>query len=300
MTSSSSTRRHEWRLGDGLLFDYSGRFNLRAANDLPFPSHENVLNELREAFVSWQPAESVWIDVGRINLKSGVAVGFNPTDFFRSRSVVLPLTVDPSVLREDRLGTLMVQGQYFWTGASLTAAFAPRVTLPTAIYRNNDLPNFDPMLDRTNAQDRFLLKGSMLIAEGFSPELLLYHAANRTQIGTNLTVAVGRQTVAYVEWAGGPDTSLIDNALSYGRETGTLPATSPAVIPVDQTLQFQNQAGGGVLVYHRIQDHLQSRISFLPAGIHATRLEQLVWRRNAWRCQSGDHFDAVVHPRLCA
>ncbi len=139
----------------------------------------------------------------------------------------------------------MVQGQYFWTGASLTAAFAPRVTLPTAIYRNNDLPNFDPMLDRTNAQDRFLLKGSVLIAEGFSPELLLYHAANRTQIGTNLTVEVGRQTVAYVEWAGGPDTSLIDNALSYGRETGTLPATSPAVIPLDQTLQFQNQLAAG-------------------------------------------------------
>ena len=45
--------RDEWQLSDGLTLTYSGRFNLRAANDLPFPSHENVLNELREAFVSW-------------------------------------------------------------------------------------------------------------------------------------------------------------------------------------------------------------------------------------------------------
>jgi hypothetical protein len=237
--------RHEWRLGDGVLFDYSGRLNLRAANDLPFPSHENVLNELREAFVSWQPSESVWLDVGRINIKSGVAVGYNPTDYFRTRSVVLPLTADPTILREDRLGTLMVQGQFFWSGGSITTAFAPRVTLPTALYRTNNLPNFDPMLDRTNAEDRFLLMGSARVAEGFSPELLIYHAGNRTQFGANLTTAIGQQTVAYAEWAGGANTSLIDNALSYGRQTGTLPATALAVIPADRTLRFENDTAAG-------------------------------------------------------
>jgi hypothetical protein len=204
-----------------------------------------VLNELREAFASWQPTGSVWLDVGRINLKSGVAVGHNPTDFFRARSVVLPLTADPTILREDRLGTLMTQGQYFWPGGSLTAAFAPRVTRPTAIYRSNNLPSLDPMLDRTNAEGRWLLKGSVQMAEGFSPELLFYHAANRWQIGTNLTTAIGQQTVAYLEWAGGPNTSLIDNALSYGRQTGTLPANTPAVIPADRRLSFQNDLAVG-------------------------------------------------------
>ena len=69
-----------------------------------------MLNELREAFISWQPADGTWIDLGRINLKSGVAVGYNPTDFFRTRAVVEPLTADPTVLREDRLGTLMLLG----------------------------------------------------------------------------------------------------------------------------------------------------------------------------------------------
>ncbi len=238
--------RDEWSLGDGVTLTYSGRFNLRAANDIPFPSHENVRNDLREAFISWQPADGTWIDLGRINLKSGVAVGYNPTDFFRTRAVVEPLTADPTVLREDRLGTLMLLAQHVWTGGSITAAYAPKVTLPTAIYTNIDLPSFDPMLDRTNAEHRFLLKGSLTIANGFSPELLLYHAANRTLLGTDLTIGLGQQTIGYPEWAGGVGGTLIDSALRYGRETGTLPASAPAVIPDDPTLSFRNDLAAGV------------------------------------------------------
>jgi hypothetical protein len=238
--------RDEWTLGDGFTLTYSGRFNLRAANDIPFPSHESVLNELREAFITWQPADGTWIDLGRVNLKSGVAVGYNPTDFFRTRAVVEPLTADPTVLREDRLGTLMLLAQRVWTGGSIAAAYAPKVTQPTAIYTNIDLPSFDPMLDRTNAQQRLLLKGSVTIANGFSPELLIYHAGDRTQVGTNLTIGLGQQTIGYLEWAGGVDGSLIDDALRYGRETGTLPANAPAVIPDDPAQYFRNDLAVGL------------------------------------------------------
>lgn len=237
--------RDEVRLGDDVTFSYSGRFNLRAANDLPFPSHENVLNELREAFISWQPTDGTWIDLGRINVKSGVAVGYNPTDFFRSRAVVLPLTTDPTVLREDRLGTLMLLGQHVWSGGSVTVAYAPRVTLPTALYNSTDLPNFDPMLDRTNAENRLLLKGSVDLGGGFSADPLLYHAGGQTQFGANLSASVGQQTIVYLEWAGGVSPTLIDSALSYGQQTGTLPRTARAVIPVDSTQYFRNELSAG-------------------------------------------------------
>jgi hypothetical protein len=70
------------------------------------PNHENVLNDFREGFVSWQPHDGIYLDLGRINLRSGAALGFNPTDCFKSRAVVEPLSADPSVLREDRLGRL--------------------------------------------------------------------------------------------------------------------------------------------------------------------------------------------------
>ena len=71
----------------------------------------------------------------------------------------------------------------------------------------------------------------MLWRREFSPELLLYHAGNRTQIGSNLTVGIGQQTVAYAEWAGGVRANLIDNALRYGHQTGTLPANASGSDP---------------------------------------------------------------------
>jgi hypothetical protein len=237
--------RDEWTLGDHVTFSYSGRFNLRAANDVAFPSHESVRNDLREAFVSWRPDDATWIDLGRVNLKSGVAIGFNPTDFFRSRAVVEPLTADPSVLREDRLGTLMLLGQHVWTGGSITAAYAPKVTQPTAIYNNLDLPSFDPMLDRTNAQDRFLLKGSASLGNGFNPEVLLYHAGDRTQVGADLTAGINQQTIAYAEWSGGVRPGLSADAMAFGRETGTLPRTAPAPVPIDTAQYFRNELSAG-------------------------------------------------------
>ena len=87
--------RDEWRLGDEWRLNYSGRLNFRASNSIPFPTHENVRNDLRELFVEWQPTETVWLELGRVNIRNGVALGFNPTDFFRSRTVIEPLTADP-------------------------------------------------------------------------------------------------------------------------------------------------------------------------------------------------------------
>lgn len=224
---------------------YSGRFNLRAEEGLPFPDHEDVRNDLREAYLDWQPDDETFLEVGRINLKNGVALGFNPTDFFKTRAVVEPLSADPSVLREDRLGTLMFLGQHVWEGAAVTLAIAPKLYEPSPVYRNNDLPSFDPMFDRTNAADRVLAKVSFTLADDLAPELLTYYEGGRWRLGANLTRAVGRATVVYLEWAGGDRASLANDALAYGRETGTIPSFAPPVIPSSAARSFQNDVAVG-------------------------------------------------------
>ena len=234
-----------WNLADGLGLTYSGRLNLRFENDLSFPTHENVINDLRELYLGWHPWDRTYLDVGRVNLKSGVALGYNPTDYFRTRAVVEPLSADPTVLREDRLGTLMVRVQQLWQGGSLTAAYAPRLYDPSAIYSNLNLPSFNPMLDRTNAQNRFLAKASVNVADNFSPEGLLYEENGETRLGTNLALGFGQKMVGYVEWSGGRRASLIEEALRYGRETGTLPVEAPAVLPASTKESFQNELAVG-------------------------------------------------------
>ena len=237
--------RDEWRLGDDWRLNYSGRLNIRTSNSIPFPTHENVRNDLRELFVEFQPTDTVWLELGRVNIRNGVALGFNPTDFFRPRTVIEPLTADPSVLREDRLGTLMVTGQALWHFGSITMAYAPKVTTPTAIYGIRNEQSFDPGLDRTNAQDRFMIKTSLNLADRFNPELLYYHAGNRTQFGANLTTPVGRETVAYLEWSGGTRSDLIADAFRYGQMTGTLPASSTGLLPNDASARFMNDLSIG-------------------------------------------------------
>jgi hypothetical protein len=264
--------RKEWALADRLRLTYSGRLNLRGENDLSFPTHENVINDLREAYLGWHPLDRTYVEVGRINLKSGIALGYNPTDFFRTRAVVEPLSADPTVLREDRLGTLMVRAQQFWEHGSFIAAFAPGLYKPSPIYTNLDIPSLDPMFDRTNAHTRLLAKGSVNVADDFSPEFLLYSEGGQTRVGTNLAVGVGQKVVAYLEWSGGRRASLIDEALRYGRKTGLLPAETPSVLPESSGESFQNELSIGASY------STESRITF-NLEYH---LDQVSFTRSDW------------------
>jgi hypothetical protein len=65
--------------------------------------------------------------------------------------------------------------------------------------------------------------------------------------------------VAYAEWAGGRRSSLIDEALRYGRQTGTLPSTAQSPIPEDHARHFQTQLslGGSYTTESKITFNLE-------------------------------------------
>ncbi|HEV2112048.1 MAG TPA: hypothetical protein VGT99_11895 [Gammaproteobacteria bacterium] len=236
--------RHEWQLDPGLHFVYSSRLNFRDQDDLPFPDHENIVYDLREAYLNWQASDQTFMDFGRINLKDGIALGYNPTDYFKTRSVTEPLSIDPSSLRDNRLGTVMVRAQHLWEGGSLTAAFAPALHSQTPIYTEQDLPDFNPQFDRTNAHNRLLLKASLNVGDS-SPEVLLYREAGLTQLGTNLSASLGQKVVAYFEWSGGERPDLITEALDYGKSTGSIPPASPSVLSTAANKTFKSKFAVG-------------------------------------------------------
>jgi len=238
--------RLDWALNDTLSVVYSGRLNLRAEDDLPFPGHENIRHDFREGYLAWRVGDGLFLELGRINLKSGVALGFNPTDFFKTSAVVEPLTADPTVLREDRLGTVMLLGQRVWNGAALTVTLAPKFERASAIYFNDNLPSFDPMFDRTNADTRILVKVSVTLFDDVSPEFLFFNEAGRSSFGLNLTRAFGQSVIGYVEWAGGDRASLVHDALLFGRASGTLPPAAPSIIPENAANTFRNDLTMGV------------------------------------------------------
>ena len=116
-TRASLDVRFDANVAQGLRAVLSDRLDLVHSNGVP--RGEDV-NTLREAYLSWARTEDQIIDLGRVNVRHGAAMGYNPTDWFKEgalRSIVSP---DPMLLRENRQGTVVLQGQQLWGAGSLT------------------------------------------------------------------------------------------------------------------------------------------------------------------------------------
>jgi hypothetical protein len=151
------------------------------------------------------------VDIGRINVRSGVAFGYNPTDFWRSGAVRQVDSIDPDSLRVNRLGSVMLRGQTLWSSGSAIVMASPRLA---------DAPSNGPFsldLGATNGRNRWSLGVSQRLASNFTPQVLVYSdAQGGVQSGLNATYLVNSATIAYVEWSAGRSTTLL--AQSVGRQ----------------------------------------------------------------------------------
>ncbi len=215
--------RWEWNLGHDVRLNVSDRLDVFARDGLAFGQGRTAANNLREAYLTWEAAPRLYVEAGRINVRNGVALGFNPTDYFRAGSAVDQATADPSALRENRLGTMMLRGQHIAEWGSVSFAYAPKLFEPARIGQGATAP-LDPHLDRTNAAARWLLTLHPDLGD-IAPELLVFNQSGRTSLGANLTAPVGQQIVAYAEWSGGAAQGLAAEAIGYGIRTFTLPST---------------------------------------------------------------------------
>jgi hypothetical protein len=211
----------EWTLSAGMAAHVSDRLDLDEQQYAGDAAHTLSRNDFREGYVAWQSAASLYAELGRINVKSGSALGFNPTDFFKTRTQIDTASADPSAIRNDRLGTVMARLQYLWAHGSLGAAVAPKLTAPTPLSSTNP-SGLDPLFDRSNSANRVLLTANYDLAD-LSPQALVYRESGTTRFGLNISRTVGRSVVAYAEWAGGEQASLSARAVAYGEETRSLP-----------------------------------------------------------------------------
>ena len=256
------------RLSLDLLFDkkftpelrgvLSDRLDLNHQSDI---LGNQTLNSLKEAYLSWQPQSDRVLDAGRINVRYGAAMGYNPTDFFREGANRAITSFDPNAIRENRMGTAMLRGQTLWAGGALTAIYAPKVA---------DAPsNADWSADfgATNNRNRWMLAASQQIANNFNPQVVLYGDDRQpVQMGMNLTMLVNDATVANIEWSGGRQKSLLAQALPL----------SPGVA---QDEVFRNRLATGLTYTSASKLSLTAEYHYNGAAV-----DQAVW--NALRTSS--------------
>jgi hypothetical protein len=239
-TSFDATTK--WKPVAHLAFVVSDRFDVVVQDGEALWSSQTVRNELREGYASWEALARTYLEVGRINVRAGAALGFNPTDLFRANTLVGQASLDPSVLRVNRLGTVMVRAQHLWVGGSASIVYAPKLFAPPSLA--STAIGIDPRLDATNSSHRALVEASASVRD-LSVQALAYYEPNRAKLGANLTQPIGQAVIAYAEWSGGIDQGLVARALDYGRTTGTIPAGSPDPIPTDTSRAFRSDLAAG-------------------------------------------------------
>ena len=173
---------------------------------------DSVINTLREAYATWQDsAQELTFDVGRVNLRTGPAYGFNPTDFFRAGSVRASVSTDPIALRDSRMGTVAVRAQKLWLGGSAAAVFAPKL----GNQRSNSGLSLD--LGSTNDARRGMLTVSQQFSNGFEAQWLAYKSAGKAvQWGASATYLVTDAAVAFVEGSTGRERPIASRAWAGG------------------------------------------------------------------------------------
>lgn len=165
------------------------------------------INTLKEAFVSWQARSDILFDLGRINVRQGVAFGYNPTDFLRADALRAVDSIDPDSLRQNRLGTAMLRAQQLWDSGSMTELYAPKLA------DHATAAPFDPDLGATNNESRWMISLSQRLIGTWSPQWLIEGSASSPpQLGFNTTATLGNATVAYLELAAGNSRSLWEQA----------------------------------------------------------------------------------------
>ena len=257
----------EWKPVAALSFTLSDRLNLAFQDQQSFFSRDTVRNDFREGYLTWEPRANLYLEAGRIDVRDGAALGYNPTDFFKTRTLVGQASLDPSVIRQNRLGTVMLRGQTIWSGGSASIAVAPKLASPAPVL-DDDPMGLDPHLGATNGATRVL--GTVSFdAFDLSPQLLAYFEDGRSKVGVNLTRPIGDAVVVYAEWAGGPEKNLIARAFELGRQTGTLPDGAPLLPPTSAATAFRNDVAGGFSWSIASKVTLNAEYHFHQAGLSA-------------------------------
>jgi len=269
--------RGKVRLSDSVALNLSNRLSLNTSDAA---DGTRVRHDFREGYVGWDSSDGFRVEAGRVNVKNGMATGFNPTDWFRSGSKVATSSADPSAVREGRLGTLMLRAQTVWDGGSASLAYAPKVgSRPDLTKRVGD---WSPAMERTNHEDRVV--GTLGFDIG---DLTLQGAAmwraEGSRFGFNASRPFSDSVVGYVEWSGGWGRSLIDAGEDWGRKTGLIPPPAPDILDPGSKSRFLNDLAAGFSWTSEYKVTVYAEYHFHEAGMSGAE-----WKRWFDRARAGD------------
>lgn len=199
--------------------------------------------DLREAYVLHQSG-NLTFEIGRINIRNGVAQGFNPVDFFRAQDVGQRPDLDPSEARRNRLGVVAARVGYLWDTGAASFAYLPRITGGDDLLQDRAVWGLN--LGATNPTERMLFSVTQELTEGVSPEVFALIEEGDVTAGVAASVSVGDNWLIYGEATRGAGLSLMDAAFADARTQGRLSRPIAAEYGAGEGRQLITRAALGV------------------------------------------------------
>ena len=233
----------QYQITNSTSFHFSDRFSSYSGDLIAWNQNGFARNDFREGFISSEVEPRTFFEVGRVNLKFGSALGYSPTDFFRSRSQVDLSSIDPSNQKENRLGVGMISWQKIFENGSMQFVYSPRFQNGNPLL-TSPVTTFDPLFGQTNPSDRFLGALTYDLA-GFNIQSVLFKDDVGTHVGLNLSRLASNSIVVYADWAGVNEQSLSQRAVSFGQSVGALPQNAPVLPQTDLSTSWRNDMAFG-------------------------------------------------------
>ncbi len=206
--------------------------------------HETV-NTLKEAYLSWQASPNQALDIGRVNQRNGVAMGFNPSDYFKVGALRSVVSIAPSSLRENRLGAGMLRGQYLWDSGAVSVLFAPKLG------DQRESAPFALDFGASNLRHRWQIAATQTISDGIAPQLLVFGEQGQSpQVGLNLSLLASDALSVYAEYSGGRSASLLNQSKQVDSPTrfySRLATGATYTFPANISLNLEYQYNGAAL-----------------------------------------------------
>ena len=187
-----------YRINDALSMRYNLRVRASKAEGVPFAPDDNIRLDVQELALSWQATPKLSFDIGRINLRNGVAHGFNPTDWFKADSLVYSDSLDPADRRDERLGTLLVMGSTEVGQTLLRFGYRPEINASEdSVLAHRDVIGLG--LTRTNPSEAWFLRVTPPTGDNIALTGSLLVEDGDPGVGFEISGTLGNHLVLYAE-----------------------------------------------------------------------------------------------------
>ena len=151
---------------------------------------------VKELYYQGKFAKNSFYEIGRINIKEGIARGYNPTDYFKG-TTSLTLSNDTKERKDNRLGAILFSETLFLDKFTLKGIYSPKISVDKNTFLS-DVEHVGLHLDETNYHDRASLYVDYSGFKDITSSIILHYNEDNLNFGINLSY-VYSNWIFYVE-----------------------------------------------------------------------------------------------------